>query len=53
VVILMRETLTAAGDAELRDIMQRGKKAIAAWHANSDGDAVNALGTLLDEFVVE
>jgi len=53
VITLMRETLTAAGDAELREIMQRGKKAIAAWHANSDADAVKALGALLDEYVVE
>jgi hypothetical protein len=51
VVTLMRETLTAAGDAELREIMQRGKKAIAAWHANPAGGDVKALGALLDEYV--
>jgi len=53
IVALMRETLTAAGDAELREIMQRGKKAIAAWHANPQGDDVKALGAILDEFVAE
>ena len=53
VVNLMRETLTAAGDAELREIMQRGKKAIAAWHANPSGDDVKCLAALLDEFVAD
>jgi hypothetical protein len=53
VITLMRETLTKAGDAELRDIMQRGKKAIAAWSANPGGDDVKALGALLDEYVAE
>ncbi len=53
VVQLMRDTLTRAGDAELREIMQRGKKAIAAWHANPNGDDVKVLGGLLDEFVAE
>jgi hypothetical protein len=53
VIQLMRDTLTPAGDAELREIMQRGKKAIAAWHANPGGDDVKALGALLDEFVTK
>jgi hypothetical protein len=53
VVTLMRETLTKGGDAELREIMQRGKKTIAAWNANPSGDDVKALGALLDEYVAE
>jgi hypothetical protein len=53
VIALLRDTLTSKGDAELREIMQRGKKAIAAWHANPAGEDVKALGELLDEFVAE